>query len=73
MSQKKSIPIWEKYALTVPEAAQYFGVGQQLLRSLIDEEKENPSSSQTFYFQVGSRSMIKRKLFERYMDDSTNL
>ena len=32
---KMSVPIWEKYMLTVDEAVQYFGIGEKKIRSLI--------------------------------------
>ena len=34
---KMSVPIWEKYMLTVDEAVQYFGIGEKKIRSLIAE------------------------------------
>lgn len=60
---KKDIPIWEKYALTIREAAQYFHVGEKKLRQIVDE---NPDSE--FVIKLGNRSMIKRKNFESYLD-----
>lgn len=32
-----SVPIWEKYMLTVDEAVQYFGIGEKKIRNLIAE------------------------------------
>ena len=32
-----SVPIWEKYMLTVDEAVQYFGIGEKKIRNLISE------------------------------------
>ena len=29
-----TVPIWEKYMLTVDEAAQYFGIGEKKIRML---------------------------------------
>lgn len=60
---KKDIPIWEKYALTIREAAQYFHVGEKKLRQIVDE---NPDAE--FVIKLGNRSMIKRKNFESYLD-----
>ena len=31
------VPIWEKYALTIAEAARYFGIGENRIRELIKE------------------------------------
>lgn len=35
------IPIWEKYALSIEEAADYFGIGQKKIRKIVDE---NPTA-----------------------------
>lgn len=60
------IPVWEKYTLTVEEAAQYFQIGENKLRRLLDE---NPDSS--FILCNGNRRLIKRGLFEKYIDQCT--
>ena len=57
------VPIWEKYSLTVAEAATYFRIGENSIRDII---KENPDAD--FWFWNGNRKQIKRKLFEKYMD-----
>lgn len=36
------VPIWEKYTLTIEEAAKYFRIGENKLRKLAEE---NPSAS----------------------------
>lgn len=60
------IPIWEKYTLTIEEAALYFRIGQHCLRRII---AENPNAD--FILMNGNRVQIKRKLFERYIDMAT--
>lgn len=57
------VPIWEKYTQTVDEAAQYFRIGQNKLRQIINENKDAD-----FILWNGSRPQIKRKLFEKYVD-----
>ena len=37
----KDIPVWEKYTLTIEEAARYFRIGEGKLRRLA-EEKPTP-------------------------------
>lgn len=32
---KPYVPVWEKYALTIYEAAEYFGIGEHRLRTLV--------------------------------------
>lgn len=58
------VPIWKKYTLTVQEAAEYFRIGDKKLRKLIDE---HPDAD--FILWNGTRPQIKRKLFERYIDE----
>lgn len=60
---KYDVRISEKYLLTVEEAAAYFSIGRERLRSLI---RENPSSDWILY--VGSQARIKRRLFEQLLD-----
>ncbi len=60
------IPVWEKYTLSIEEAAEYFRIGQKRLRQLV---AENPDAD--FILQNGNRVQIKRKLFEEYIDLAT--
>lgn len=59
----KEIPIWEKYTLTIREAAEYFHIGEKKMRQIVDE-----NGDADFILMVGNRAMIKRKLFEEYID-----
>lgn len=59
-----TVPICERYTLSIPEAAQYFGIGQVRLRSIIHA---NPNAD--FLLMVGNRLQIKRKKFEAFIDD----
>ena len=38
---QSDVPIWEKYTLTIEEAAKYFRIGENKLRKLAEE---NPSA-----------------------------
>lgn len=58
------IPIWKKYTLTVQEAAKYFRIGDKKLKRMIDE---NPNAD--FIMWNGNRPQIKRKVFEKYVDE----
>ena len=59
-------PVWRRYTLTVEEAAGYYHIGENKLRSLIDEHpREN------FYVMNGNRVLIKRAKFEEYLDQAT--
>ena len=57
------IPIWEKYTLTIREAAEYFHIGEKKMRQIVDENMDAK-----FLLENGNRVMIKRKLFEEYLD-----
>ena len=60
------IPYWEKYMLTLREAAEYFHIGEKKIRQLVDENMDAK-----FLLENGNRVMIKRKLFEEYLDTAT--
>lgn len=57
------VPIWEKYTLSVEEAAAYFRIGEGKLRSMIRDNRDAD-----FLFWNGNRVQIKRRLFEKYID-----
>lgn len=61
----KDIPIWEKYTLTIEEAARYFRIGEGKLRRLADE-KPAPN----WLIMNGNRVQIKRKKFESFIDST---
>lgn len=57
------VPIWEKYTLTVEEAARYFRIGEKKLRKLVEE---NPDAG--WLIMNGNRAQIKRRQFEKVID-----
>ena len=63
MNDIREIPVWEKYTLTIEEAARYFRIGEHKIRRLA---AENPSAP--WLLMNGNRVQIKRKLFERLVD-----
>jgi len=60
---KQTIPLWEKYTLSIEEAAEYFRIGQSRIRQIVSE---NPNAD--FVLAVGNRTQIKRKQFEHFID-----
>ena len=56
-----NIPIWEKSNLTVEEAAAYSGIGINKIKEV--------SNSETcpFVLWVGSKRLIKRKMFDDFI------
>ena len=61
--EKQEVPIWEKANLTIDEAAAYFGIGTNKLREITS----NPDCE--FVIRGGAKRVIKRKKFERYLED----
>ena len=60
------IPYWEKYMLTLREAAEYFHIGEKKMRHIVDENMDAK-----FLLESGNRVMINRKLFEEFLDNSS--
>lgn len=60
---RPNIPVWERYTLSVEEAAAYFRVGENKLRKIISENQDAD-----FILWNGNRPQIKRKKFELYID-----
>ena len=65
MNEVSQIPFWERYTLSIEEAAQYFRIGGHKLRQIISENK-----NAGFVLWNGNRVQIKRKLFEKFIDQS---
>ena len=65
---ENEVPIWEKYALTIREASLYFRIGENKLRQIVEE-----NISAAFVIRVGNRTLIKRKLFEEFIDQKKKL
>ena len=64
MEINADVPVWEKYTLTIEEASKYFRIGENKLRKLAEE---NLNSG--WVIMNGNRIQIKRKKFEKIMDD----
>ena len=60
------MPYWEKYMLTLREAAEYFHIGEKKMRQIVDENMDAK-----FLLESGNRVMIKRKLFEEFLDNAS--
>lgn len=55
---------WQKYTLTLNEASTYFGIGYKKLRQFVSKHADAK-----FILWNGNRAQIKKKMFERYLDD----
>lgn len=58
----QSIPISEKYTLTILEASEYFNIGRDKLYELAKED------GCKFVIHNGRNILIKRKMFEKYLE-----
>ena len=63
-AEKTVVPIWEKANLTIEEAVEYSNIGEHTLRNAV-KQKEN----QMFLLHIGKKVLIKRKMFEKWMDN----
>ena len=63
----KEVPIYEKANLTLEEAAAYFGIGVNKLRTLTDNE------NCPCVLWCGSKRLIKRKLMEEYLKNQYSI
>lgn len=59
---KHEVPIWEKSNLTLEEAAAYSGIGINKLREITNEPGCN------FVLFVGTKRLIKRRLFDAFIE-----
>ena len=66
MMRANEIPYREKYMLTLREAAEYFHIGEKKMRQIVDDNLDA-----NFLLESGNRIMIKRRLFEEYLDNAT--
>lgn len=62
-----SVPVWEKIALTLEEAAAYSNVGINRIREITNNE------NCPFVLFVGNKRLIKRKPFEKYLEQAYSI
>lgn len=65
INKKKTIPIWEKFNLTISEASEYFNLGEKKLRFLADNYSDSG-----FVLQNGNKTLIKRNKFEAFINET---
>jgi excisionase family DNA binding protein len=63
----KEVPIWEKSNLSLEEAAAYSGIGINKLREITNEK------SCRFVLWVGNKRLIKRRLFDQYIEQEYSI
>ena len=60
---ENKIPFWEKYTLSIEEAAEYFRIGENKLRKMVHD---NPTADYVLW--NGNRVQIKKDKFKEYVD-----
>lgn len=64
---KQEMPVWEKMNLTLEEAAAYSGIGINKIRELSNDD------NCCFVLWVGNKRLIKRRLFEKFIDNQFSI
>lgn len=64
------VPMWKKFLLTVKEASLYFNIGENKMHRIVNEYLE---SDYKFVVQNGGRNMIKRQMFEDFLNQITSI
>lgn len=64
-SKVERVPIYQKMALTIREAAEYSNIGI----NKIDAMLKQPGCP--FVLYIGTRKLVKRKEFEKYISENT--
>lgn len=67
INDKKFVPIWEKLALTIEEAAEYSNIGINRI------EKMTKQPNCLFVLYIGRKKLVKRKEFEKYIATAIEL
>ena len=63
----KEVPIWEKSNLSLEEASSYFDIGINKLWEMTNED------NCPFVLWNGSKRMIKRKAFEKFLETTYSI
>jgi excisionase family DNA binding protein len=66
-TNKPEVPVWEKSCLTIDEAAAYFGIGTKRIRELTNDE------NCPYVLWVGHKRMIKRRLFDKFIEETYSI
>ena len=64
---KPYVPIYEKVAFTIEEAAEYSNIGQNRICNLLKKPRC------PFVLYVGAKKLVKRKEFERFISKNIEI
>lgn len=65
--KRELVPVWEKAALTVQEAAAYTGIGTRKLCEISNDEDCD------FVLWVGNKRLFKRKKLDEYIEKTFSI
>ena len=68
MNANSALPIWEKPTLTIKETSQLFNIGINRVRQVAKQY-----SDLGFVVKIGTHTLIKRKAFEDFINQSNEL
>lgn len=63
----KEVPVWIKTNLTLEETAAYSGIGINRIREISNDE------NCPFVLWVGNKRLIKRRLFDAYIENQYSI
>ena len=69
-SNYNEVPMWKKFLLTVKEASLYFNIGENKMHRIVNDYLD---SDYKFVVQNGGRNMIKRQMFEEFLNQTTSI
>ena len=58
-----NVPVWEKFTLSIKEAAAYFNIGENKIRTIA-----NNNGDADWVLWNNTKVLIKRQKFEKYID-----
>lgn len=64
MKKEVSIPLCEKYILTIDEACQYFSIGRDKMYELVKQD------GCPYALHNGRTFLVKRKAMEKYLEQT---
>lgn len=67
MSKELYVPIENKLALTIPEAAEYSNIGQNKIGKLLN------TPNCPFVLFVGTKKLVKRREFESFISNKVEI
>ncbi len=58
-----NVPVWEKFTLSIKEAAAYFNIGENKIRTIANNNRDAD-----WVLWNNTKLLIKRQKFEKYIE-----